>query len=121
MPVALITGASRGLGRQIALALSEDGYSVSVNYLSSSAEAAQLIETTGRNSVALRADVGDSRQVRAIAEEIKREFGRLDVIINNAGIAKDHLLLKQTELEWDSVIRTNLTAVLMSSGHCLRS
>ena len=109
MPVALITGASRGLGRQIALALSEDGYSVSVNYVSSSTEAAHLIETTGRNSVALRADVGDSRQVRAIAEEIKREFGRLDVIINNAGIAKDHLLLKQTELEWDSVIRTNLT------------
>ena len=109
MPVALITGASRGLGRQIALALSENGYSVSVNYRSSSAKAAQLMETTGRSSVALRADVGDSRQVRAIAEEIKREFGRLDVIINNAGITKDHLLLKQTELEWDSVIRTNLT------------
>jgi 3-oxoacyl-[acyl-carrier protein] reductase len=109
MPVALITGASRGLGRQIALALSENGYSVSVNYRSSSAKAAQLMEKTGRSSVALRADVGDSRQVRAIAEEIKREFGRLDVIINNAGITKDHLLLKQTELEWDSVIRTNLT------------
>ena len=109
MPVALITGASRGLGRQIALALSENGYSVSVNYRSSSAKTAQLMEKTGRSSVALRADVGDSRQVRAIAEEIKREFGRLDVIINNAGITKDHLLLKQTELEWDSVIRTNLT------------
>ena len=109
MPVALVTGASRGLGRQIALALSENGYSVSVNYRSSSAKAAQLMEKTGRSSVALRADVGDSRQVRAIAEEIKREFGRLDVIINNAGITKDHLLLKQTELEWDSVIRTNLT------------
>ena len=68
-----------------------------------------LIEATGCNSAALRADVGDSRQVRAIAEEIKRKFGRLDVIINNAGIAKDPSPLKQTELEWDSIIRTNLT------------
>jgi len=109
MPVALITGASRGLGRQIALALAADGYSVSANYLSSSSKAAQLIEATGPGSVALRADVGDSVQVRTVAEKIKRDFGRLDVIINNAGIAKDHLLLKQTELEWDSVIRTNLT------------
>jgi len=109
MPVALITGASRGLGRHIALAFSDDGYSLAVNYMSSSTEAVHLIETTGRGSVALRADVGDSGQVGAIAEEIKREFGRLDVIINNAGIVKDQLLLKQTEREWDSVIRTNLT------------
>jgi 3-oxoacyl-[acyl-carrier protein] reductase len=109
MQVALITGASRGLGKQIALALSGDGYSVSANFLSSSNEAADLIKTTGRDSVALRADVGDCRQVRAMAEEIKREFGRLDVIVNNAGIANDHLLLKQTEPEWDSTIRTNLT------------
>jgi len=108
MPVALITGASRGLGRQTAITLSANGYSVAVNYASSDKEAEDLIKTIGNNSIALKADVGDSKQVRAMADKIKKEFGRLDVIINNAGITKDNLLLKQTEQEWDSVIRTNL-------------
>jgi len=108
MPVALITGASRGLGRQTAITLSANGYSVAVNYASSDEEAEDLIKTIGNNSIALKADVGDSKQVRAMADKIKKEFGRLDVIINNAGITKDNLLLKQTEQEWDSVIRINL-------------
>ena len=108
MPVALITGASRGLGRQTAITLSANGYSVAVNYASSDKEAEDLIKTIGNNSIALKADVGDNKQVRAMADKIKKEFGRLDVIINNAGITKDNLLLKQTEQEWDSVIRTNL-------------
>jgi len=108
MPVALITGASRGLGKQTALTLSADGYSVVANYLSSDKEADNLIKAIGNNSVALKADVGDIKQVRAMADKIKNEFGRLDVIINNAGITKDNLLLKQTELEWDSIMTTNL-------------
>lgn len=108
MPVALITGASRGLGKQTALILSAQGYSVAANYISNDKEADNLIKTIGNNSVALKADVGDIRQVRAMADKIKKEFGRLDVIINNAGITKDNLLLKQTELEWDTIIRTNL-------------
>jgi len=108
MPVALITGASRGLGKEIARVLSAKGYSVAANYVSSHTEADNLIRTIGNNSVAFKADVGDIRQVQAMAEEIKREFGRLVVLINNAGITRDNLLLKQTEAEWDSVIRTNL-------------
>lgn len=108
MPVALITGASRGLGKKTALTLSADGYSVVANYVSSDKEADNLIKAMGNNSVALKADVGDIRQVRTMADKIKKEFGRLDVIINNAGITKDNLLLKQTELEWDSIMTTNL-------------
>ena len=108
MPVALVTGAARGLGKQIALVLSAYGYSVAVNYVSSHKEADNLIKAMGNNSTALKADVGDITQVRAMTEEIKKTFGKLDVIINNAGITRDNLLLKQTEVEWDNVIRTNL-------------
>ncbi len=108
MPVALITGASMGLGKQIALTFSAHGYFVILNYMSSVREAENLIRTTGENSVALKADVGDSRQVRAMADEIKKKFGRLDVMINNAGITIDKLLLKQSESEWDVTINTNL-------------
>lgn len=108
MPVALITGASGGLGKQTALVLSAYGYTVAANYVSSHKEADNLIRAIGNNSAALKADVGDITQVRAMAEEIQKTFGRLDVIINNAGITRDNLLLKQTEDEWDSIIRTNL-------------
>jgi len=108
MPVALVTGAARGLGKQIALVLSAYGYSVAVNYVSSHKEADNLIKAMGNNSTALKADVGDITQVRAMAEEIQKTYGKLDVIINNAGITRDNLLLRQTEVEWDNVIRTNL-------------
>jgi 3-oxoacyl-[acyl-carrier protein] reductase len=108
MPVALITGASGGLGKQTALVLSAYGYTVAANYVSSHKEADNLIRAIGNNSAALKADVGDITQVRAMAEEIQKTFGKLDVIINNAGITRDNLLLKQTEDEWDSIIRTNL-------------
>lgn len=108
MPVALITGASRGLGRQIALALSEHGYFVALNYVSADKEADRLIKTIGNNSIALKADVGDIKQVQTMADKIKKEFGRLDVIINNAGITRDNLLLRQSELDWDIIIKTNL-------------
>jgi len=130
MQVALVTGASRGLGKQIALTLSAHGYSVIANYAASDKEALALVKTLGNNSIALRADVGDMKQVRDMAGKIEKAFGRLDVIINNAGISKDSLLLKQTEPEWDSIVRTNLKGcfnvirslsplMLQSGGHII--
>ena len=107
-PAALITGATGGLGKQIALTLSSQGYSVAVNYASSDDKAAALIRTIGSTALGLKADVGDSRQVQDIAGKIAKEYGRLDVIINNAGITQDNLLLKQSEPEWDTILRTNL-------------
>ena len=109
MPVALVTGASRGLGKEIAMSLVKSGYTVFVNYLSADKEASGLIRSAGRQALRMKADVGDAAQVRGMADTIEKESGRLDVVINNAGITKDSLLMKQSEKEWDSIIRTNLT------------
>lgn len=119
MPVktALITGASRGLGKTIALELAERGYAVIVNYLSSSVEAEEVAARAGGGSCAIRADVGDPAEVKGLAGEIAARFGRLDAVINNAGITKDSLLLRQSEHDWDSVIRTNLTGCFNMIRH----
>lgn len=108
MPVAVVTGSSGGLGRQIAFTLSKNGYDVVVNYRHSEKEASHLLELIAGTSIAVKADIGRTEQIRAMAEIIGREMGRLDVIINNAGISKDNLLLKQTEAEWDDIIAVNL-------------
>lgn len=107
--VVLITGASRGLGRQIALTLAGNNYSVVVNYLSAQKEAAAVIRKINGDSLLLKADVRDSRQVKTMAEKIRVTFGRLDAVIHNAGITKDRLLLKLSEEEWVNIMNTNLT------------
>lgn len=111
--IALVTGASRGLGRQIALTLARNSYSVIVNYFSSEKEGAAVIEETGRNSLLIKADVREPEQVKVMAEQTKATFGRLDAVIHNAGITKDSLLLKQTEEEWEDIIDTNLTGCFL--------
>lgn len=106
--VALITGASRGLGRNIAVALARSGYHIAVNYLSSEKEAEETARRAGGGALPIRADVGDLKQVGEMIALLEGRFGRLDVLINNAGITRDKLLVRQSEAEWDSVLRTNL-------------
>jgi 3-oxoacyl-[acyl-carrier protein] reductase len=109
MPVALVTGASRGFGSGLAKALSAEGYSVALNYRTSDKEAFGLLHEMGKaDALLVKADVGDMKQVERMAAEIEKKFGRLDVIINNAGVTMDNLLLRQSEKEWDETIRTNL-------------
>lgn len=103
----LITGASRGLGREIALTLGRQGYAVAINYYASEKEALELSKSLG-NAIAIKADVGDMNQVIEMEKELRKRWGRLDALINNAGIAKDSLLIKTEEAEWDEVIRINL-------------
>jgi len=105
----LITGAARGLGRTLALTLAKRGHSIIVNYLKAVDDAEEVARLAGNGSRAIRADVGELSEVLALASGIEAGFGRLDAVINNAGITTDKILLRQTEEEWDAVIRTNLT------------
>jgi 3-oxoacyl-[acyl-carrier protein] reductase len=107
--VALVTGASRGLGKEIALALARRGYTVVANYLTAKRNAEEVVAAAGGDSFPAQADVGDPDQVRRMHSLIEARCGRLDVIVNNAGITRDSLIVRQSEEEWDEVIKTNLT------------
>ncbi len=106
--VAVVTGASRGLGRQTALTLGRMGYRVALNYLGSEEEAEEVAREIGENAIAIKADVGDLEQAEKMADKIYNKWGRIDAIINNAGITKDNLLIKFDEKEWDEILRINL-------------
>ncbi len=108
---ALVTGASRGIGRAIALALAKKGYAVAVNYAGSQAAAESVkeeIEAAGGRAIVIQGDVSRSEDVDKVFAEIKKEFGRLDVLVNNAGITRDSLMLRLKEENWDAVIDTDL-------------
>lgn len=112
--VAIVTGASRGIGREIAITLAGYGAHVVVNYCGSKDKAAEVIEIINENggkAVAYQADVSDTEAVNRMFEEVLKEFGRIDILVNNAGITRDNLLLKMSEEEFDAVIDTNLKGV----------
>lgn len=111
---ALVTGASRGIGRSIALQLAEEGYNVAVNYAGSKEKAEAVVEeikAKGVDSFAIQANVADADEVKAMIKEVVSQFGSLDVLVNNAGITRDNLLMRMEEQEWDDVIDTNLKGV----------
>lgn len=111
---ALVTGASRGIGRGIALQLAEEGYNVAVNYAGSKEKAEAVVEeikAKGVDSFAIQANVADADEVKAMIKEVVSQFGSLDVLVNNAGITRDNLLMRMKEQEWDDVIDTNLKGV----------
>ncbi len=114
--VAIVTGASRGIGRAIALALSAEGANVVVNY-SSSSEAAQgvadEIVVGGGSAIALQADVSKATQVEALLNTVMSKWNHVDVLVNNAGITRDALLLRMKPEYWQAVIDLNLTGVFL--------
>ena len=118
--VAVVTGASRGIGRAVALALGGAGCRVVVNYARSSGaadEVAAEIQSLGGSAITVQGDVSTPEGVAAMFAATKEAYGNLDVLVNNAGITRDTLLLRMKPAQWDEVIATNLTAVF----HCTQA
>src|SRR5690625_2161384 len=111
---ALVTGASRGIGRAIALELARNGANVVVNYAGSKEKAEAVvneIEALGRKAVAIQANVANSEEVTALVKDTIDQLGSIDILVNNAGINRDNLLMRMKEDEFDDVIETNLKGV----------
>lgn len=109
--VALITGATRGIGREIALTLAEEGYNIALNYRKANEELEKLrkeIEEKGVKCLAVCGDVSNFEEVEKFVKEIISEFGRIDVLVNNAGITKDMLLVRMKKEDFESVVDVNL-------------
>ncbi len=117
---ALVTGASRGLGRAIAVGLGRAGYRVSVNYrigVEEALETVRTIETTGSAAFAYQADVRDAKAVSSMVASVVERWGRLDVLVSNAAITEDGLVARLSGEAWDAVVATTLTGAF----HCLQS
>jgi 3-oxoacyl-[acyl-carrier protein] reductase len=112
--VALVTGASRGIGRAVALELARQGAKVAVNYAGSEAKANEVvaeIHEMGGEAFAIQADVSKVEAVDNMVKEVLDRFGRIDILVNNAGVTRDNLLMRMKEEEWDEVININLKGV----------
>jgi 3-oxoacyl-[acyl-carrier protein] reductase len=114
--VAIITGASRGIGRAVALALATEGAKVVVNYARSSTAAEEVVKAiteAGGDAIALQADVSKAEEVDNLIAQTLDKFGRIDILVNNAGITRDTLLLRMKPEDWQAVIDLNLTGVFL--------
>lgn len=111
---ALVTGGARGIGKAIAIALSNAGYCVAINYLNSS-EAAEELARSLPNSIAVRGDVSNQSEVADMVKEAEKSFGKIDLLVNNAGIAWQGLITDMTADEFDRIYEVNLKGVFLPS------
>ena len=116
---ALVTGASRGIGKAVAVALADAGVKVAVNYLSQSDAADEVVKqiiVAGGKALAVQGDVRDLEQVRTMADTVAAELGPIDILVNNAGIIQDNLLVFMKDEEWNDVVDTSLKGTY----HCIK-
>ena len=119
----LVTGASRGIGRGIALKMASEGATVAFTYLSSPEKAAELekeLQSTGGKAKGYRSDASDFKAAEDLINQVVTDFGSLEVVVNNAGITRDNLLMRMSEEQFDEVIRTNLKSVFNITKACQR-
>ena len=114
--VALVTGASRGIGQATAIDLAKAGADVVVNFIGNEAvaqETVDAIEALGRKAIKIKADVGNAEDVQAMVDEAVAAFGHIDILVNNAGITRDGLLIRMKDSDWDDVLNINLKGVYL--------
>ncbi len=118
--IALVTGASRGIGKAIALELAEKGATVIVNYAGSeqlAQETVNEIKEKGREACLMQCNVADDESCKQLAEEVIRQYGRLDILVNNAGITRDGLIMRMSEEDFDQVLDINLKGTFHMIRH----
>lgn len=115
--MAVVTGAARGIGQEISKRLAQEGADVALCDLQAEwlAETAGIVEGLGRKALSLAVDVGDSEAVNACINEVIKVFGKVDIMVNNAGITKDTLLVRMSDDDWDAVLRVNLKGTFLFS------
>lgn len=121
--VAIVTGGSRGIGEGIVLKLAESGAHIAFTYVSSDEKAKSLeekIKTFGVNAKAYKSNAGVYADCEAMVNDVVKEFGTVDICVNNAGISKDNLLLRMTPEQWDEVMTTNLKSVFNMTKQVIR-
>ena len=122
---ALITGASKGIGRAISIELAKQGVNVAINYNKSKKEAEEisneLMNAYNVKSIILKGDVSDKNDCSSIVEESINAFGNLDILVNNAGIIDDNLLIRMSDDAWDKVLRTNLDSIFYCTKPAIKS
>ena len=121
--VALVTGASRGIGRELALELARNGADIAVNYAQSEAAAeavAAEVVALGRRALPIRADVSDPDAVAEMLDAVGQQLGRPEILVNNAGITRDTLAMRMKDDDWSAVLATNLTGAFLVTRACLR-
>lgn len=120
MKVAIVTGASRGIGRAIAIALADEGYNLVLNYRKSREELEELASTLKTETVLVQGDVSNFDEAENIINTAKSAFGQIDLLVNNAGITKDNLILRMSEEDFDAVQNINLKGTFNCTKHVSR-